>query len=195
VRVPRRYARHRPPYGFTARTQHDVGLDLDRHADPGGLSDTEHVSAGLSRMVDRMALGQHRSGRLPTAVVEAVDGHHHLRADARDEPTDGVCPHSLLDWEQQSSLTPIVISTTDGCRRSGRRLRRGRGPVGPDAIAAYTYSRCGETRVSHELAGDPLLAKPAHLVLAETLQAIRSERKSAAGSGWLPLLERFGSSR
>jgi hypothetical protein len=34
-------------------------------------------------MVDRMDVGQYRPGRLSTAEEEAVDGHHHLRVDAR----------------------------------------------------------------------------------------------------------------
>jgi hypothetical protein len=73
------------------------GRDPDRHADPGGLSHTDHVSAGLSRMVDRMAVGHHRPGCLSTPAEGAVGGRHHLRPmRGTKPPTDALPPPQLL---------------------------------------------------------------------------------------------------
>ena len=55
-----------------------------RLAEPDGFLDldTEHDSADVSRMMDRMDVSHYRPGRLSATEEVAVDGHHHLRVDA-----------------------------------------------------------------------------------------------------------------
>jgi hypothetical protein len=53
-----------------------------RLAEPDGFLDTEHDSADVSRMMDRMDVSHYRPGRLSATEEVAVDGHHHRRVDA-----------------------------------------------------------------------------------------------------------------
>ena len=71
----------------TPDTKHRHPTDPAKPTSPPSRSvvsglDTEHDPADVSRMMDRMDVSHYRPRRLSATEEEAVDGHHHLRADA-----------------------------------------------------------------------------------------------------------------